>query len=266
MDTLRVGLTPCPNDTFVLAPIARGRVGRPDLAVRLELHDIETLNQAALRGEFDVVKISCALYAEVRAHYALLDVGAAVVDGYGPLLIARPGFAAADLSRARIIAPGPHTTGAALFRRYAPAAPMPAWRRYDEIMPALAAGEFDAGVVIHEARLTYGAYGLHCIADLGTWWMRTTGLPVALGCLVIRRELAARVGNAFEALVRAALDAASLDDPTLAAYVAAHAQEMSPAVLRDYVALYVTPRTRTLGRRGRAAILALNRLEHSEVA
>ncbi|MGD9602510.1 MAG: 1,4-dihydroxy-6-naphthoate synthase [Gammaproteobacteria bacterium] len=266
MDTLRVGLTPCPNDTFLLAPIATGRVARPDLDVQLELHDIETLNQAALRGEFDVVKISCALYAEVRAHYALLDVGAAVVDGYGPLLLARPGVTAADLPRARLVAPGAQTTGAALFRRYAPVAPAPTWRRYDEIMPALAAGEFDAGVVIHEARLTYGAYGLHCVADLGAWWTRTTGLPVALGCLVIRRELAPRIGHAFEALMRAALDAASLDDPTLAAYVAAHAQEMAPAVLREYIALYVTPRTRTLGPRGWAAILALNGLDHAEVA
>lgn len=255
--TLRFGITPCPNDTYMAGAIALGRVSLPEAGVRLELHDIEALNRAALCGEFDILKISCALYGEVSDEYALLGVGAAIAQGYGPLLLARAGLGRDDLTRARIVAPGLHTTGAALFRRYAPDAAPLAYRRYDGIMPALQRGEFDAGVVIHEARLTYHQHGLRPVVDLGAWWSATTGLPVALGCYVMRRTHFARHGAAFESLVRQSLALAAGGDPAIEAYIRRHAQEMDPAVLREYIGLYVNEHTHTLGPAGRAAILAL---------
>jgi len=258
---LRFGFTPCPNDTYMVGAVATGRLALDEAVLALHLEDIETLNEAALAREYDIVKVSCALYGELAADYALLDVGAAVADGYGPLILTREPLTRADLGGLRVAAPGTHTTGAALCRLYAPTVRL-AHRRYDTIMPALRAGDCDAGVVIHEGRLTYGLQGLHCLVDLGAWWRETTGLPVALGCYLMRRSLYPRFGAAFETLMRRSLRlAARGDDAAIADYIRHHAQEMSPSVLRDYIALYVNERTHRLGTAGRAAVAALsNRL------
>lgn len=255
--TLTFGLTPCPNDTYMVGAIATGSLRYDEADLALDLKDIEALNEAALAQRYDIVKVSCALYGALREHYALLDVGAAVADGYGPLILSRTEIAREDLAQLRIVAPGAHTTGAALCRLYAPAAQL-THRRYDGIVPALRNGEFDAGVVIHEGRLTFEDYGLHCHVDLGAWWTGSTGLPVALGCYLIRHELVARHGKAIETLLRASLArAARGGDPAIADYIRSHAQEMDPVVLRDYIALYVNARALSLGASGRAAITAL---------
>jgi len=256
--TLRFGITPCPNDTFMAGAIALGQLTLPGVELALELADIETLNCAARDDRFDIVKVSCALYGELSERYELLDVGAAIADGYGPLVLTSPGLQYGDLARSRIVAPGAHTTGATLFRRYAPDAARLSYRRYDEIMPALARGEFDAGIVIHEARLTYARYGLAMLADLGSWWTATTRLPVALGCYVMKRTAFARYGRAFESLLRESLARAAAGDAAIHAYIRQHAQEMAPAVLTEYIDLYVNARTYSLGADGRAAVFALN--------
>lgn len=257
---LRCGITPCPNDTYLAGALALGQLALPEVDLSFELDDIETLNRAARDGRFDIVKVSCALFGELYAHYELLEVGAAIADGYGPLVLTRPGLTYDALADARIVAPGAHTTGAALFRRYAPAASALTYRRYDAIMPALARGEYDVGIVIHEARLTYRRYGLSLLADLGAWWKAATGLPVALGCYVMKRSLYARHGRAFEAGVRDSLARASHGDPEIHAYIRQHAQEMSTDVLREYIDLYVNAHTYALGPIGRAAVFALNGL------
>lgn len=255
--TLRFGATPCPNDTWMIGAVATGRLEFDAAGLALELADIETLNEGALARRYDIVKVSCALVAALADDYVLLDVGAAIADGYGPLILAREPLTREAIVTARVVAPGAHTTGSALARIYAPGVDL-VHRRYDTIVPALRRAEFDAGIVIHEGRLTYEASGLHCVVDLGAWWSETTGLPVALGCYVIRRELAARYAAPFEALMRASLACAARgDDPAIIAYVREHAQEMSPRVLRDYIDLYVNARTYALGRDGRDAVIAL---------
>jgi len=253
---LRIGVTPCPNDTYVVGGIATGRLALPDAVLALELRDIEALNEAALAGRYDVVKVSCALYGALSPHYELLDVGAAITDDYGPLILSREALTRADLAHARFVAPGAHTTGAALARLYAPEA-APRHVRYDEIVPGLRRGDFDAGVVIHESRLTYRAMGLHCLVDLGNWWRESTGLPVALGCYMIRRELHANYAAPLEALLRRSMTLAAGGDADIDAFIRRHAQEMGEQVLGDYIALYVNARTRRLGAAGRAAIQEL---------
>ena len=254
---LSFGLTPCPNDTYFAGAVALGRLALADADLAVTLEDIEALNEAALARRYDIVKVSCALFGELRDDYALLDVGAAVAEDYGPLILTRQPLQRDALAHVRLVGPGPHTTGAALCRLYAPGARLAA-RRYDDIMPSLVRGEFDAGVVIHEGRLTYAAQGLHCLVDLGAWWRETTGLPVALGCYLMKRELYATYGRAFEALMRESLAiAAAGNDAELKAYIRHHAQEMDENVLRDYIGLYVNARTHTLGASGRAAVVAL---------
>ena len=260
---LSMAITPCPNDTWLAGALALGQVTLPDAVVEVVLDDIEALNRAALAGIPDVVKVSCALYGALESEYTLLDVGAAVVDGYGPLVLSRTPMRREDLSQARIAAPGPHTTGTALFRRWAPTAAPLQFARYDQLMPGLLDGRWDAAVVIHEARLTYPGLGLHCLVDLGAWWSGSTGLPVALGCYVMRRSAYARYGKSLEDTLRASLRRAATGDPAIAAWIARHAQEMDPQVLRDYIQLYVTPRTWQLDVAGREAILALSSRLHA---
>lgn len=256
---LRFGCTPCPNDTWMVGGVATGRLALSTADLALELADIETLNEGALARRYDIVKVSCALVGALSDDYALLEVGAAIADGHGPLILTREPQSRAALATLRIVAPGAHTTGSALARLYAPGVAL-VHRRYDAIVPALRAGEFDAGIVIHEGRLSFESHGLHCLVDLGAWWTATTGLPVALGCYLIRRELAATHATPFEALMRASLAlAARGEDPAIADFVRRHAQEMAPQVLRDYIALYVNARTHALGSDGRAAVLALAR-------
>ena len=255
--TLRFGLTPCPNDTWLIGAVATGRLALAEAELALELADIETLNEGALARRYDIVKVSCALFGALAGDYVLLEVGAAIADGYGPLILTREPMSREALLGARVGAPGLHTTGNALARLYAPGLD-PVQRRYDTIVPALRAGEFDAGIVIHEGRLSFESYGLHCHVDLGAWWRETTGLPVALGCYLIRRELAADYAAPVEALMRASLArAAAGDDPAIAAFVRDHAQEMAPQLLADYIALYVNAHTHTLGSDGRAAVAAM---------
>ncbi len=254
---LSFGLTPCPNDTYFAGAVALGRIALADADLAPTLEDIEALNEAALARRYDIVKVSCALFGELREDYALLDVGAAVAEDYGPLILTRAPLRRTDLAHVRLVGPGTRTTGAALCRLYAPAARL-SHRRYDDIMPGLTRGDFDAGVVIHEGRLTYAAQGLHCLVDLGAWWRATTGLPVALGCYVMKRELYATYGRAFEALMRESLRLAAVgNDAALKAYIRQHAQEMDETVLRDYIGLYVNARTHSLGPHGRAAVYAL---------
>lgn len=257
MSRYTLAFTPCPNDTFMLGALAQGLLASDGLHVDTVLADIEQLNEATLAGRYDICKISCALYGEVASEYALLDTGAALADGYGPLVLGRPGVTRETLADLRVVAPGAHTSGALLCRHWAPPGTRLEFRPYDEIIARLTAGEYDAGVVIHEARFTYMSRGLHCLADLGAWWKDTRGLSVPLGCYVMRRAAYAADGARVEQAMRLSLAHAERGDPRIDDYVRRHAQELDDEVIARHIALYVTAPTRALGAAGRAAIAAL---------
>lgn len=255
---LTIGTTPCPNDSYLLGAVATGQTCLPGVDLALELADIETLNERVLARNIAVAKISCAIYHEIADDYALLDTGAALADGYGPLVLAREPLGPGALVTARIAAPGRHTTGALLFRHWAPRCGEPTWMSYDRIIGALLDGACDVGVCIHESRFTYAEAGLHCLVDLGSWWQASRGLPVALGCYVMRRRLYERYGGALEQLMRRSLRIAELGDARVTAYIRTHAQELDDRVTHEHIALYVNRHTWSLGEHGRAAIAALS--------
>lgn len=263
---LRLGTTPCPNDSYLLGALATGQVDLPGIDLALERADIETLNAGVLAGDYDIAKISCAVYAGVADDYALLDVGAALADGHGPLVLARRVLSPREIACTRMVAPGEHTTGTLLLRHWAPAAPDLAWRTFDRIIDALVDGEFELGVVIHEARFTYAARGLHCLVDLGQWWQRTRGLPVPLGCYVIRRTLYARYARAVEQMMLNALARAASGDAAIRDYIRAHAQELDDTAIDRHIGLYVNRHTYALGARGRHAIAALGTARRAALA
>jgi 1,4-dihydroxy-6-naphthoate synthase len=250
--TLSLAHSPCPNDTFVFHAWSHGLLpGAPPVSVRFA--DVDVTNGAAERGAYDVVKVSYAALPWLLDQYALLPSGGALGRGCGPLVLTAR---ASSVAGARVAVPGERTTAYLLFRLWAAATPpreivvVP----FDKIMPGVAAGEYDAGLVIHEARFTYPTYGLNCLADLGEWWEGDTGLPIPLGAILARRTL--DVPLLAEA-ARASVDYAWAHPEASAGYVAEHAQEMSPEVQQQHIALYVNDFTRALGDEGYAAAEAL---------
>jgi len=244
---LSLGISPCPNDTFVFSAWVHGQVPGP--AVEVTFADIDVCNRQA--RSFDVVKVSYAALPELLDDYALLPCGGALGHGVGPLVLARS--ADQDLEGARIAVPGERTTAYLLLRL---------WRRgydvevmpFEQIMPAVRDGKVDAGLVIHESRFTYPSYGLVCLQDLGEWWEAETGLPIPLGAIVARRSLDLA---ALTATVRASVEHAWATPAASAAFVAEHAQELDAGVCQQHIDLYVNEFTRSLGEDGYAAVEAL---------
>ncbi|WP_328413340.1 1,4-dihydroxy-6-naphthoate synthase [Streptomyces violaceus] len=258
-DQLQIAYSPCPNDTFVFDALAHGRVpGAPALDVTFA--DIDVTNGMAERGEFDVLKVSYAVLPYVLDEYALLPCGGALGRGCGPLVLTRE--ADVDLAGRRVAVPSEKSTAYLLFRLWAAdtlgdgvgeIVVMP----FHEIMPAVRDGKVDAGLVIHEARFTYGGYGLHKLADMGEHWEHTTGLPIPLGAIIAKRSLGEQklrlLADSIRTSVRAAWDDPEVSRP----YVMEHAQEMDPAVADQHIGLYVNEFTAGLGEDGYAAVRGL---------
>jgi 1,4-dihydroxy-6-naphthoate synthase len=247
--TLSLGFSPCPNDTFVFHALVHGLVGGPAFAPPTYA-DIDVLNGLALAGDLDVVKVSYAVLPALTG-YTLLASGGALGRGCGPLVLAREPATKESLRGATIAVPGERTTAYLLLRLWDPGFANVVVMPFDTIMPAVRAGEVDAGLVIHESRFTYPSYGLHAVADLGDWWEAETGLPIPLGAIVARNGLPTRE---IEAAIRRSVDHAWAHPQASRDYVLAHSQELAPDVVDAHIALYVNELTRDLGDEGRRAV------------
>ena len=262
-DALAIGFSPCPNDTFMFHALVAGEV--PGLRVRPWLADIEALNLRALGDDpLPVTKLSVHALAHVRERYTVLAAGAALGRGCGPLVVARPGTfdeapggALQRLRGRRVAIPGRYTTAHLLLRALAPALTEVVPMRFEAIMPAVAAGEVDAGLIIHESRFTFAAHGLVQLADLGALWEAETGLPLPLGVIAVQRALGDSLAGALEQGIARSIAAARARPAAAWPYIRAHAQEMDEAVCRQHIALYVNDFSLALGDEGRAAIDAL---------
>jgi 1,4-dihydroxy-6-naphthoate synthase len=283
MTALSLAFSSCPNDTFVFDAWVNGRlvVGSgvkpgdgssvkpgdkrsPAVSVvppvEVTYADVDVTNTTAQQDGLDIVKVSYAALPWLLDRYELLPCGGALGRGCGPLVLTRGDRDSLD--GARVAVPGERTTAYLLMRLWA-AGHHPATIDvvpFAEIMPAVRAGRYDAGLVIHEARFTYHQYGLTALADLGEWWEADTGLAIPLGAILARRDLAARTGVTADqaaAIIRASVRYAWSHPHASAAYVAAHAQEMDPDVQRRHIELYVNEFTEDLGSDGYAAIEAL---------
>ncbi len=259
MTTLTVGLSTCPNDTFLFAPLLDGRVAADGLDLRFELADVQELNDALHAGRLDVSKASFAAALDLADRYSVLPVGSALGHGVGPVLLARADRAERPLADARVLCPGRGTTAALLMRCLHPEVERVEHVRFDRIMPALAAGEADAGVCIHEGRFTYADLGLVLREDLGARWEEWTGHPVPLGGLLARRDLDADVRDRLCDALRRSLAASRADPPSALPVMRRHAQELSDPVIWQHVELYVNARTVDLGEAGRACLDELAR-------
>lgn len=260
-DTLTLGFSPCPNDTFIFHALVHGLL--PDApAVRARLEDVETLNQLARRAVLDLTKISYHAFGHLRRDYVLLRSGGALGRGCGPLLVARPGTTMADLRHRPVAIPGELTTANLLLRLCADGLKQTVAMPFDRIMPAVAAGQCAAGVIIHESRFTYPRYGLVSLLDLGRWWEEETGCPIPLGGILARRTLGAETIRQVDGAIRRSVEHAFAHPAASRDYILRHAQEMEEAVVEQHIALYVNDFSRELGTEGERAVrLLLQRAE-----
>jgi 1,4-dihydroxy-6-naphthoate synthase len=264
MTELSVAFSPCPNDTFIFHAWTHGLIpGAPPTAITFA--DVDVTNRAAVRGEFDVVKVSYAALPWLLDQYRLLPCGGALGRGCGPLVLTADGRG--DLNGARVAVPGERTTAYLLMRLWAEGQ-HPASIEivpFAQIMPGVAGGLYDAGLVIHEARFTYPNFGLTALIDLGEWWESTTGHPIPLGAILARRSDRADLApEMLTSVIRSSVDYAFANPAASAEFVAAHADEMDPKVQQQHIALYVNDFSRDLGDSGYAAIAEL--LERAEKA
>lgn len=258
MRTLTFGYSPCPNDTFAFHALAHGLVDAP-FRVEPVLLDIEELNRRAHTGELDLTKLSVGAFAAVGERYRLLRSGAALGHGVGPLVVARSAMPIAEAVRGRVAIPGRETTAYRLLRLAAPAIHEVVEMRYDRILRAVASGEVEAGLIIHESRFTFQDHGLAKVIDLGDWWERETGLPVPLAGICARADLDDATRAAAERAIRASVRYA-FDHPEASRdYVRAHAQELSDEVCAQHIALYVNEYSLDIGEEGLRAIQRLVR-------
>ena len=256
--TLRLSISPCPNDTFMFDAIVNGRIDCEGLSFEVEYHDIEELNHGVEALGPDISKISCAVLPAIKQHYRLLDSGAAMGRGNGPLLVRRKG----DKGEIKhLLVPGEHTTANALVGRLFPQIEYREPMLFSKIAEAVERGDADGGVLIHEGRFVYERRNLELVADLGVEWERQTDLPLPLGGIVIKRELGDDMRSRVERVLRRSIEYA-FDNPLLSRdYIKAHTQEMEDDVIEKHIALFVNDFSLSLGEQGRRAITLLTGLE-----
>ncbi len=253
---LTLGYSPCPNDTFIFHALTHGIIEVPfQLQVRHE--DVETLNQLAAQGTLDLTKISYHAFGHLREEYCLLRSGGALGRGCGPLVVARPPCAMADLETKTIAIPGELTTANLLLQLHGTGYRHLKVLSFEQIMPAVAAGEVAAGVIIHESRFTYPDYGLVKVLDLGHWWEEETGHPIPLGGIIARRSLGRELIHELDDAIGRSLDYAWQHPRQATAYMTEHAQELDETVMRRHIELYVNHFSRDLGPEGLVAIETL---------
>ena len=260
-EKLSIAYSPCPNDTFVFHALTHGLLaGAPSFDVTFA--DIDVTNHWVQEPDApDVLKISYPALPLVRDRYELLHCGGALGRGCGPLVLSQGAVTAEELAGGVIAVPSLLSTAYRLFELWSeknvPGGMDIKVLPFHEIMPAVAAGEAAAGLVIHEARFTYQNFGLTCHADLGQWWEGQTGLPIPLGAIVARKELGERALAELSGLIRASVEYAWADPQASHEYVMENAQEMDPEVAQQHIGLYVNEFTRDLGEDGLAAVEAL---------
>ncbi len=254
MNRLKLCISPCPNDTFMFDGIVNGRVDCEGLSFDVEFHDIEELNAGVMQSVPDVSKISCAVLPAISERYRLLDSGAALGRGNGPLLVRRKGEQGA---LRHIAVPGEHTTANALVARLFPEIEQRTPMLFSEIAATVERGEFDGGVLIHEGRFVYERRNLELVTDLGLEWEARTSLPLPLGGIVVRRDLPCEVQQKVERVLRRSIEYAFSNPMTSREFVKQHAQELEDDVIDKHIALFVNDFSLSLGEEGRAAMRTL---------
>jgi 1,4-dihydroxy-6-naphthoate synthase len=257
LQEISIAHSPDSDDAFMFYGLATNKVRVPGFKFTHTLTDIETLNQRAIHEAFyDVTAISFHAYPYMQQAYTLMACGGSVGEGYGPMVVAPRKLSLAGIKKTRIAVPGTLTTAYLTLKLFAPeieTVTVP----FDKIIPAVVAGEFDAGLIIHEGQLTYSNNGLVKALDLGAWWREQTGLPLPLGGNAIRRALGEETMRITTNALRESIQHALDHREEALAYAMQFARDLDPALANQFVGMYVNERTLNYGEDGREAIRKL---------
>jgi 1,4-dihydroxy-6-naphthoate synthase len=255
---LSLGFSPCPNDTFIFDALVNKKIDTEGLDFDIHLEDVQTLNNFALEDRLDFSKISYGVMPLLLNTHTLLNSGGAMGNGVGPLLISKnENITATDVNDLRIAIPGKNTTAYLLFSFVYPNAKNISFYVFNEIEAAVLSGEVDAGVIIHENRFTYKQKGLYKITDLGAEWETKTKSPIALGGIVASNRISKSIMGQVDQLIAKSVEYAFNNYPAISEYVSCHAEEMSEAVMRQHIDLYVNDFSKDMGETGKNAIETL---------
>ena len=263
MPLIRIGHSPDPDDAFMFYALTAGKVKAGDLDVEHVLEDIESLNRRARTGELEVTAVSAATYTLIHERYRMMDPGASMGKGYGPILVAREPIEPRDIVDKVVAIPGSHTTAAMLLRLYVGDPPI-IEVAFDKIPHAVLEGQADLGLLIHEGQITHQSMGLCKVLDMGQLWERETKLPLPLGINVMRRDLGDDVHRRLSQALRDSIDYAYAHVDEALEYAMRYGRGIDKETCRRFVLMYVNDYTRRLGDEGRAALERLYQMAHAK--
>jgi len=263
MPLIRIGHSPDPDDAFMFYALTAGKVKARDIDVEHVLEDIESLNRRARTAELEVTAVSAATYTLIHDRYRMMDPGASMGKGYGPILVGREPVEPKDIADKVIAIPGSHTTAAMLLRLYVGDPPI-IEVAFDKIPYAVLEGQADLGLLIHEGQITHASMGLHKVLDMGQLWARDTGLPLPLGINVMRRDLGDDVHRRLSQALRDSIDYAYAHVDEALEYAMRYGRGIDKETCRRFVLMYVNDYTRRLGDDGRAALERLYQMAHAK--
>ena len=268
MRELTVGHSPDADDAFMFYALSHGRVDvDPPEPVDIDtVHaDIQSLNEQAAMGVFDVSQISAAAYPAVAHSYRITSYGSSMGEGYGPVVVALSGISVDELAGRRVAVPGLQTTAFLLAQTYLPSFE-PVQLPFDQAFDAIRDGRADAAVVIHEGQITYESEGFVKVADLGECWFTDTRLPLPLGINVVRRELGPDWHIWVATALMASIDYAHAHPAEVGAYAQGVGSGVSAEIAEQFTSMYVTERTRNMGGEGQEALSILYRRSLADAA
>lgn len=258
---ITVAHSPDSDDAFMFYALATHKVRTPGLRFTHTLCDIETLNQKAREGVYDVTAISFHAYPYIQDKYALMACGGSVGEGYGPMIVSPRPFTATEIKGKKIAVPGKLTTAFLALNLFSPGIETEVVP-FDQIIPQVLEGRYEAGLIIHEGQLTYEKSGLHRVVDLGKWWHKVTGLPLPLGGNAIRRALGPQLMSAVSVALKESIQYALEHREEALAYAMQFARDLDTPSADKFVGMYVNDRTLDYGPDGREAVRRLLDMGH----
>ncbi len=254
---LTLGFSPCPNDTYIFDALVHGKVDTEGLEFEYFMADVEKLNGEAFAETPDITKLSFHAFLHLAGRYLLLDSGAALGFGAGPLVVSKHLENFEQLSGKSVAVPGIYTTANLLFSLAMKEVVNKKIMLFSDIEHAILSGEVDAGVIIHESRFTYQSKGLHKLIDLGEFWEQFTGAPVPLGGIAAHSRLGSDTIAKVERSIRRSVEYANLHKGEINSFIRCNAFEMEDEVMQKHIDLYVNEFSVSLGQQGREAIIRM---------
>jgi 1,4-dihydroxy-6-naphthoate synthase len=253
---ITVAHSPDSDDAFMFYGLATNKVRVPGLKFTHTLSDIETLNRKAREGVYDLTAVSFHAYPYLQDHYALLSSGGSVGEGYGPMIVANRDYTIEQIKTKKIAVPGTLTTAYLALKLFAPEIQTEVVP-FDQIIPQLLEGRYEAGLIIHEGQLTYAKSGLNRIVDFGKWWRETTGLPLPLGGNAIKRDLGRELIHDVSTALKDSIQYALDHREEALEYAMQFARDLDRQLASRFISMYVNERTLDYGPEGRQAIVRL---------